>query len=235
MVGHFKHSQLATSLLKDLQIQLGIKNTQLQQDVPTRWNSTFYMLRSLLEQRRTLAAYAVDFQLPAFLSIHQWTLIENMIIILDPCEQLTKDISSFSATTADVFPSIEVLKRLLNKTVATDHGVKTSKSIVLQAIEQRFSHIYREPLFYFTTIVDPRCKDSYFDQATKREVTENLRARVNCVSENVDEPKVKKTKADGRNISLLAVSEEILQENSDVTKELTEGQTEGQVINLLFK
>lgn len=42
MVGHFKHSQLAASRLKDLQTQLGMKTTRLQQDVV--WNSTFYML-----------------------------------------------------------------------------------------------------------------------------------------------------------------------------------------------
>ncbi|XP_073710442.1 zinc finger BED domain-containing protein 4-like [Misgurnus anguillicaudatus] len=229
MVGHFKHSQVATSRLQDLQKQLGMKEMRLQQDVPTRWNSTFYMLRSLLDQRRALAAYAVDFQLPAFLSIQQWTLIENMMTILDPCEQLTRDISSSTATVADVIPSIVALKRLLNKTVATDHGVKTSKTTLLQAIEQRFSHIYGEPLFYLATILDPRYKDCYFDQPMKREVTEKLQTMMSCASENVDEPKVKKTKTDGGNVSLLAMYEEILQENYDVTKEMTQSRTEGQI------
>ncbi len=120
---------------------------------------------------------------------------------------------------------------MLNKAVATDHGVKTSKTTLLQAIEKRFSHIYREPRFYIA-ILDPRYKDCYFDQATKREVTEKMRARVSCPSENVDEPKVKKTKTDCGNVSLLAMYEEILQENYDVTKELTQGQTEGQVIKI---
>lgn len=105
-----------------------------------------------------------------------------MMTFIDQCEQLTKDISSSTATVADVIPSIEALKHLLNKTVATDHGVKTSKTTLLQAIEQRFSHIYSEPLFYLATILDPRYKDCYFDQATKREVTEKLRARVSCAS-----------------------------------------------------
>lgn len=236
MVGHFKHSQLATSRLKDLQTQLGTKDTRLQQDVPTRWNSTFYMLRSLSEQRRALAAYAVDFELPAFLSTYQWTLIENLLTILDPCEQLTKDISSATATAADVIPSIEALKRLLNKTVVTDHGIKTSKSTLLQAIEQRFSHICTEPLFYLATILDPRYKDCYFNQATKREATEILRAKVSGSSaENVDEPKMKKSKADDNNASLLAMYEEILQENYDVTKELTQSQAEGQIKEYLSK
>lgn len=85
------------------------------------------MIRSLLGQRRALAAYAVDFELPAFLNPYQWTLIENMLTILDPCEQLSKDISSATATAADVIPFIEALKRLLKKTVATNHGVLTKQ------------------------------------------------------------------------------------------------------------
>lgn len=60
-----------------------------------------------------------------------------------------------------------------------------------------------------------------------------MRARMSCASENVDKPKVKKTKTDGGNVSLLAMYEEILQENYDVTKEMTQSRTEGQVIKLI--
>ena len=88
---------------------------------------------NLLEQRGSLAAYAVDSELPAFLRPYQWTLIENMVTILDPCEQLTKDMSSVTATAADVIPAIEALKYLLKKTITTDHGdVRTA--ILLFAI-----------------------------------------------------------------------------------------------------
>lgn len=61
----------------------------------------------------------------AILSANQWTLIENMLSILDLCEQLTKDISKAKATAVDVIPAIQALKRLLNETAPTDHGVKT--------------------------------------------------------------------------------------------------------------
>lgn len=48
------HSPLAYSLLEDIQLQLNQPIRRLQQDVQTRWNSTFYMVRSLLEQKRAL-------------------------------------------------------------------------------------------------------------------------------------------------------------------------------------
>ncbi|KAK0134574.1 Zinc finger BED domain-containing protein 4 [Merluccius polli] len=63
----FKHSPLAYSRLQAVQIQLGMKPKRLQQDISTRWNSTFYMLESMLEQKRALATYAADYDLPATL------------------------------------------------------------------------------------------------------------------------------------------------------------------------
>lgn len=235
IVGHFKHSQLATSHLQNLQKQLGMKEARLQQDVPTRWNSTFYIMQSLMEQKRALAAYAVDFELPAFLTPHQWALIENMVTILSPCEQLTKDISSASATAADVIPSIQALRRLLNRPASTDHGVKTSKSTLLQAVEQRFNHIYTEGLFFLVTILDPRYKDCVFDPGTKRKATEVLKDQVRAAAsagkDSEEEPKEKKTKEDdNNNVFLLTMYDEILQENS--SKELNQSQTDQQVIHL---
>lgn len=49
---------------------------KLKQDVNTRWNSTFYMMQSLLEQKRMLAAYAADYELPVTLTAQQWALME---------------------------------------------------------------------------------------------------------------------------------------------------------------
>ena len=61
----------------------------LQQDVATRWNSTFYMMKSLLDP--------------------QWGLVENMTTLLTPFEQLTREISSHLATTANVIYSVVAL------------------------------------------------------------------------------------------------------------------------------
>ncbi|XP_060794595.1 zinc finger BED domain-containing protein 4-like [Neoarius graeffei] len=115
IVGHFRHSQLATSRLRDIQQELGMKTKTLQQDVTTRWNSTFYMMQSLLDQKRALGVYAADHELPVCFSAHQWGLVENMITLLAPFKQLTGEISSHLATTVDVVHSVVALKRLLSK------------------------------------------------------------------------------------------------------------------------
>lgn len=51
LVGHFKHSSLATDALKQHQLQMGLPQKKLKQDIATRWNSTFYMVQWLLEMR----------------------------------------------------------------------------------------------------------------------------------------------------------------------------------------
>ncbi len=86
------------------------------------------MLQSLFAQKRVLAAYSADHELPATFTSHQWVLIENILSLLASFEQLTKEISSSDASVADVIPLIAALKRLLSKEVETDHGVKTMKS-----------------------------------------------------------------------------------------------------------
>ena len=135
---HFKHSSLAYSKLHTIQEELGQPTKRLQQDVPTRWNSTFYMLQSLLEQKRPLGLYATEHKLPAVLTTNQWGLIENVLSILEPFEELTKTISSSSATAAVVIPEITALKRLLGRAADIDRGVGTAKATLLEAVQRKF-------------------------------------------------------------------------------------------------
>ncbi|XP_023805814.1 zinc finger BED domain-containing protein 4-like [Oryzias latipes] len=171
IVGHFKHSPLAYSQLQSIQKQLGQPIKRLQQDVPTRWNSTVYMLQSLLEQKRALCAYVADYDLPSSMfTSSQWKLAENMISLLAPFEELTQQISSSTASAADVIPSIRALTRLLEKTAETDHGVKTSKATLLEAVQKTFRDIECERLYSIATILDPRYKDRYFSDAVKPQI-----------------------------------------------------------------
>ena len=60
IVGHFKHSSVACHKLAHIQENLQLPKLKLKQDVATRWNSTLYMLESILEQKMALAVYAAD-------------------------------------------------------------------------------------------------------------------------------------------------------------------------------
>ncbi|KAG9261302.1 zinc finger BED domain-containing protein 4-like [Astyanax mexicanus] len=165
IVAHFKHSQLAQSRLEDLQREMQGAGTttspsRLVQDVQTRWNSSFYMIKSILKEKRPLCAYAADHNLPATLSANDWALLEKTAAVLEPFEELTRKISSATSTAAEVIPAVTVLQRLLAENTST--GIKTMKTTLLQAVNRRFSNIESEPLYAVATLVDARYKDRFF-------------------------------------------------------------------------
>ncbi len=141
---------------KDIQHEFQMPLKRLQQDVKTRWNSTYYMIQSILEQKRTLCTFAADHELPAVLTADHCALLEKTMIVLSPFEELTRTISSSSSTTADVIPTVSVLKRLLSQERDTDTGIKTMKSTLLQAVNTRFGYIEDEPLYSVATYLDPQ-------------------------------------------------------------------------------
>ena len=116
------------------------------------------MLKSLLEQKRAPCNYAADYDdLPTLFTASQWKLVENVISLLEPFEELTKTTSKSSASAADVIPSVRALIRLLEKTQETDHGVETTKATLLEAVKRRFNDIESEELYTLATLLDPRC------------------------------------------------------------------------------
>lgn len=117
------------------------------------------MIESLLEQRRALGAYVADNDLPATLTVNQWTLLEKTKIVLAPFEELTRKVSSSTGSAADVIPAVTVLKRILAKENEADSGIKTMKTTLLQAVNKRFSTVEDEPLYALATLLDPRYKD----------------------------------------------------------------------------
>ena len=116
--------------------------------------------------------------LPVSLNANQWSLIEKMTTLLAPFEELTREISSHTATAADVIPSVVALKRFLNKTAETDSGVKTTKSALLEAVNKKFETSFSEQLYNLATILDPRYKDRYFDADLKLVAKKKLEKEV---------------------------------------------------------
>lgn len=83
IVGHFKHSAANTT---ELQNCTESSLRKLQQDVPTRWNSIFTMLQSLLHAREALAVYMSNEQKQykgARLTDLDWEKISKYIKVLD--------------------------------------------------------------------------------------------------------------------------------------------------------
>ncbi|XP_050953902.1 zinc finger BED domain-containing protein 4 [Labeo rohita] len=215
--------------LEDIQKDLKMPTKRLQQDVATRWNSTFYMVESLLAQKRTISAYGADHDLPATLTANQWALLEKAVTVLAPFEEVTKQISSSTSSVVEVIPSVTVLKWLLARESQEDTGIKTMKTTLLEAVKKRFATIEEEPLYAVATLLDPHFKDRYFSSAdnikhakdaltVEMEKTEKSTTVAETIAENPKKTPRMEVQVGGsssRESSLKGLFEEILQEHDE--------------------
>lgn len=111
IVTHFNQAQ---SKLRDLQQELNLSYHQLVQDLCTRWNSTYYMISRLFEQKRAVSLYlaetSVNFE---NVSNEEWQILGKSIELLKPFEKITKIISSSCSSVSEVIPHLKTLQKYL--------------------------------------------------------------------------------------------------------------------------
>ena len=130
MVGHYKHSNVAFHALQKIQAQLELKVCTLYQDEPTWWNSSYYMLNRLVEQRKAISAANAEANESFDLTPSQWNLAEKAINLLKPFEEATEDISSESSSMALFIPVVNSLSKLL-QVDEKDYGIMAMKRKML--------------------------------------------------------------------------------------------------------
>ena len=178
IVGHFKHSHLAVERLHSIQKQLNLPEHRLMQDEPTRWDSTYNLLDRLVEQRRAISLYDSDFELPDRLNSNEWQLAEKVVKLLEPMQRITKELSARGAVISEVIPFLEILKTELGKessdTQEKFRGVLSTKDELLESLQSRFNHVYKEDNYIITTLLDPRFKASFYDTTTSELAVQRL-------------------------------------------------------------
>ena len=180
---HFRHSTLAKERLAEIQrADSDEKPPVVHLDAgQTCWNSTFCVVQRLIEQKKAVIAYWAEHDLPAALTKHQWELMDRLVALLEPFEEITRQISSDDATLADVIPVVTTLQMTLEQH-DNDSGVQTMKSVLLSNIKDRFAGMYDQPLFVVATVVDPRYKLKFFSEAQQQSATELLIAEVRRIA-----------------------------------------------------
>jgi len=94
LVGIFKLSSLALQRLADIQLQLQTEILHPVQDVSTRCNSTYYMIKRLLKMKNALLVMCSETNAmqDKTLTPNMWSILENVNIMLEPIEKLTRDL-----------------------------------------------------------------------------------------------------------------------------------------------
>ena len=167
LVGYYRRSNLACKALTRIQEQLNCPVHRLIQDEPTRWNTTYYMLDRLLEQRQAITAANVELDVPVELRSADWMLGEKVVKILKVFEEATREASGSNATSAIVIPVVNSILRYLESGISEDDmGIRRMKREMLQSLNSRYSHVETNKFYCLSTILDPRFKLRVFSSST---------------------------------------------------------------------
>ncbi|KAE9542433.1 hypothetical protein AGLY_003294 [Aphis glycines] len=131
IVGHFKHSNLATEKLKEFQKQMGLPELKVKQDVCTRWNSSLNMIERLIQIKNPLSAAMSSLRrAPNCLTSNEWDIITDCAPILKPFESLTIELSGEKYPTLSlVIPLVRGLQYTVRKVrPETDADPKLKKT-----------------------------------------------------------------------------------------------------------
>ena len=90
IASHFHRSPKSCQMLADLQKTLDKERLVVIQDVTTRWNSTFFMLKRMLEIKRELVLFLVENHSEYNLSTDECDLMEKLVKLLQPFNEATE-------------------------------------------------------------------------------------------------------------------------------------------------
>ncbi|XP_065658159.1 E3 SUMO-protein ligase ZBED1-like [Hydra vulgaris] len=167
LVGHFKRSSRNTSELKASQASTSnrsddVKFHKLQQDVATRWNSTYLMLARLLEMKDAIKQYHIDHPenyTGDKLRELGWEKMSKFVSVLGPLADATEYIGSEQYATCSAVLPLEAFLRRLLRVNDDDPGYKARfKSATLNDFSGRIENIDALPTLQMAVELDPRYK-----------------------------------------------------------------------------
>ena len=167
--------------LKEKQIQLAFEvKIKLVQHVPTRWNSIYDMLESILLNKDALTLLSLEVVGNTFKTNmpkeDEFEVIKDFYKLLQPMKDLTKFLSAWNYVTASqIYPIIHYIfkEKFANVIVSTSH-IQTIKTELLHSIKGRFSYLLNEKFFWCCTFLDYRFKKFEFvkDEIERNQIRE---------------------------------------------------------------
>ncbi|XP_025829087.1 LOW QUALITY PROTEIN: uncharacterized protein LOC112904078 [Agrilus planipennis] len=227
IVGHFKKSTTSSErLLKYQNQQSNESPKRLIQDIETRWNSTFYMIRRFVELeeavRSTIAL--VSRELP-ILKNEEWVTLLQLCQILQPVEEVTSMMSGQNYLTGSyVIVITRCLKESYNKILGTSDLqqdiISVAKSLKL-GLSERFKNIEQSGTFAISTFLDPRFKMKAFaDHNEANRAKEKVRSltasliSLNLSNDNNHHQMPTSSKKEPNELSPWQILDDIIEENT---------------------
>lgn len=117
-----------------------------------------------------------------------WTLLGQLVDILEPFEEATKWLSFHDASISMVVPIVTSITESL-KTTSADHGVITMKRALMEAMNRRFAHVEEDEHYTIASFLDIKYRGHFFQnegvaERTKAAVIQKLKEELRKHSRN---------------------------------------------------
>jgi hypothetical protein len=158
IVTWFKHSVVASDELRK------VSNSKLTQEVPTRWNSTFYMLERFIALRRFINDIVNrNTSAPPMVCAKDIEEIIEIITVLRPLEAATKELCGEQYVSSSmVIPIVHLLETKIDEATTTQILSNQLKNALKLECSKRLGQIENVTFLAIATILDPRFKRLYF-------------------------------------------------------------------------
>ncbi|CAH2084062.1 unnamed protein product [Euphydryas editha] len=182
IVAYFKRSSKATQKLDEFQKQNGAK--RLLQEVPTRWNSRFYMLERIVEIQDAVKSSIAILGITSLpnLTPEDWLLCNETCKTLKSFEEASKHLSGEKYLTASQLLIIvkgitRVLKMILTSDSSDYHYLPITCDFVralLDLTNSRFENIENSNTIGIATFLDPRFMFQPFTSAKQATLRDSM-------------------------------------------------------------
>lgn len=179
LVKHFRKSDLATLALRKRQEQMQAEQHNLIQDVTTRWNSTYFLIERLLEQRWPVTAVLSDASITKSadrsldLTTEQWNLLAELKPILHVLQVATTYLSAeYNVSISALLPIIHGLSKSMEVTEEDLPAIRQCKCAISLELRRRWNLDNIDPTNPGSDLValclHPRFKQAKFLDSHKR-------------------------------------------------------------------
>lgn len=211
IVKYFRKSNIATITLQREQKERNpdVAPLQLIQEVPTRWNSVYYMINRLLKLIDSLTAAQRKLpQAPPIITPEEEKTLKDVVLLLDVFEQATQMISAEQYPTSSlIIPIIYGLYdniRSLEPRLSTVVG-ETFLQCLRDSMNQRLLNYETRTVCRLSTILHPTFRNSFRLLENKIAAKEGIKAEINNIlrvrraSQNTSEESLEMPSTSGSN------------------------------------
>ncbi|CAB3983865.1 zinc finger BED domain-containing 4-like [Paramuricea clavata] len=165
IVNHFHKSAKDSHELTEIQKKLNIKQHKLKNESPPRWNSLYYLMDRIVEQREAITVVLASNGKVNNQQNHEWKTAESYVKVLKPFENVTSMMSaSRFPTLSMVIPVLGVLKQQMDESEMNDFGEQ-----ICENIKERWPDYESNLDLAIPALLNPRFKEYAFTNDEAKE------------------------------------------------------------------